>query len=189
VLQAAGCIDSIAHDGIFPRGADRTQESHAGVQANADLQRAAAQLQVGFFDHLLHRQGRAHGALGVIFAGGGHAPDCHHGIADVLVNRPAILQDHTIHALPEGIHCLGDFFGVLQSGSGSEARGIRKQDGDLLALLLGALAPERLQALAHGSQPGFDYRITQQGPLSFQSLNGLFEAFDFVHGLFLSRRG
>ena len=45
----------------------------------------------------------AHGALGIVFTGGGGPPDSHHGIAHVLVNHAAVRQDDPIQPLPEGV--------------------------------------------------------------------------------------
>ena len=68
----------------------------AGVDADAQRElRAVASLEVVVesLEGGLHGDGGADGAIGVVLVGDGRAEDGHDGVADVLVDGPAVALD------------------------------------------------------------------------------------------------
>ena len=113
----------------------RQQSSHdlAGVDADAQLHlRAVAALQVvvELRDGRLHGEGRADGALGIVLVRDRRPEDRHDGVADVLVDRPAIALDLARQRGEERGQDSTQVFGVELFPERGRAGQIGEQDRD-----------------------------------------------------------
>ena len=131
-LEAAGGVDQVPGDHSLVRGAHRDgclagEDSCPEVQLQPGV--AADVAHVG--DELEPGPDRA---LGVVLPGDGRAPDGHDGVADELLDGPAVALDGQAAGLEvagkELAHCLG----VTAGGEGGEADEVGEQDRDVPAL-------------------------------------------------------
>ena len=79
-------------------------------------------------DRLGERERRADGALGVVLARDRRAPDGHHGVADELLDHPAVALDELAAALEVARQELADLLGVAVLGERREADEVGEQD-------------------------------------------------------------
>src|SRR5205823_6381039 len=80
--------------------------------------------------------------FGVALARLARPPQRDQSLADVLVNRPAVLPDDAVNDRPQLAHQLRHVLRVLPFGERQEAREVCEEDGQLAALL-GRLLPLR----------------------------------------------
>ena len=73
---------------------------------------------------------RANGALGVVLVRDRRAEHGHHGIADELLDDPAVSGDHLARGIEVAGQELADLLGILRLGSSGEADEVGEQDGD-----------------------------------------------------------
>ena len=83
------------------------------------------------FDKL---QRRSHRPLGVILLSDRRAPDCHHGVADELLNGPAVPADHGTRQVDVTRERVADLLRVPVLGERREADEVDEQDRDQAAL-------------------------------------------------------
>ena len=122
-------LDVEAHQGL------------AGVDADADLDGLPADAGQGV-DLVDQPQAGAHRPLRVVLVQGGYAEDRDHGVADVLLDDPAVgLDDATCRRVVAAQHGV-DEFGVVALGDGGEADEVAEERRDDAALLA---APPRGQ--------------------------------------------
>jgi len=68
-----------------------------------------------------HRQRRGERAIGVVGASDRRSPEGNHGVADELVDRPAMLEDDVAHPVEIGVEQGRDAFGREQVAEAGEA--------------------------------------------------------------------
>ena len=76
----------------------------------------------------------AHGALGVVFLGGGRAPDRHDRVADEFLDRAAVALDDLARHVEVARQRVANVFRVTFLGERREADQVREQDADHAAL-------------------------------------------------------
>src|ERR1700687_339391 len=147
--EARGGGDRGADDRVLqPLGAaDVAGEDFAGIEADADGDRPpalTAPLGVEPGDPALHGDRRLDCPVGVIAASQGRPPERHHRVADELVERPAVLEDHGDHLGEVLGEQAGDLVRAHLLGERGEAADVGEQDDDFalgaaeLHLALGA---------------------------------------------------
>ena len=105
-------------------GSLASQDASAGVQAARSYLLAQARHGVDQVERGPDR------AFRVVLVGNGCSPHRHHGIADELLDRPAISLDERPGDLEVCGEELADLLGVPGLGQRSEPHQIRKQDRD-----------------------------------------------------------
>ena len=154
LLQAAGQVDRIPHGGELLGYAYCPQQRRAGVDAYTQrhfkfevrkmgqvgalelhaIPKTAA-INAPVMDYLLHRQRGAHGPCGIIFTRLVSAPQCHDGIANVLIDLAAVRRHHPVQPLPRRVDQSPNILSVHLLGQRVEPREIREQHRHQLALL------------------------------------------------------
>ena len=138
-LQARGDVDGVADDRVaLPHAAG---QHLAGVDADPQLEgdvvEVALELGVDLAHRLLHAEGGANGALGVVLVRHRCPEDGHDVVADVLVDLAAEALDLLAQApqapVDEGL----DLLGVHALSHRGVAREVGEHDGDLAALFGG----------------------------------------------------
>ncbi len=174
-FQLQGHIDGVADSRELAHRANLAQQHWPGADADAHGQFVARDGvgsrsgNVERCQRRLHGQRRAHRALRVVLAGGLGPPDGHDGVTDVLVDAPAVIDDHTIEHQPQAIHHPGQLLGVHRLRHRGEAGHVGQQNGDLLALLFARrLVLKRLELMVDGRHQRGDDVIAQNGALRFQ---------------------
>ena len=117
---------------------EQSSDHLAGVDADAQRHlRAVAPLQVvvELRDRQLHREGRADGALGIVLVRHRRPEDRHDGVADVLVDRPAVALDLARQRAKERGQDSTQVFGVEPFPERGRARQVGEQDGDQTPVL------------------------------------------------------
>ena len=118
----------------------------------------------------LNLEGCAHGLFGIIFAGLADTPDCHDGIAHVLIDLAPKFDHNLIGLVPQVIHQVGDVFGIQKLGHRGEVRHVCKQDHDLFALFPGVGGFfKRGQFLTQGLNRCIERRIALRTALLFEN--------------------
>ena len=107
-----------------PIAADRHRclaghDTHPGVDHRAQSAHAADDLQGG-----------PHGALGVVLVAGRGAPDCHHGVADELLDRAAVALDDPAGQVEVARQQVADLLRVPVLGDRREAHEVGEEDRD-----------------------------------------------------------
>ena len=132
-LEPRGGIDDVAGDHPLVGGPDRDgrlagQDPGPGADPGPDGSDGVDELEGG-----------PHGALGVVLAGGRRSPDRHDGIADELLDRPAVAPDDLRRELEVAGQGLADLLAVALLGERREADEVGEQDRDQAALGNGGL--------------------------------------------------
>ena len=175
VFDARCHIHRVAHRRKFALRADRAQHDRARVDADAHLNRALLRRHERV-DFVLHCERRANRLLGVVFVRDGHAPQCHHRIAHVLVNFSAVRIDDMVKPLPQRVDHRGHFFRVNRFRKRGKARNVRKQHRRLFALFgkHGRIF-ERRNFRAQRGDGNIRRDIAKHFALAFQQGDGLFQ--------------
>ena len=137
-LEAGGGVDDVAGDdalALLRTGAER-DDRLARVDPDPHLQRERRVFGVQLLDRLEDAEPRAHGTLGVVLVRDGRSEDGHHGVADELLDRPAVELDLLPQARVVGTDARADVLGVGGLRGGGEADEVAEEDGDDLALLV-----------------------------------------------------
>ena len=122
-------------------------------------------------------------AFRVVLAGHFAAPDGDDGVADVLIDAPALGQDGDIDPFPESIDDLGHDLGVAPFRQGGEADDVAEENGHLLAAaLVEGGGFQRGQALAHGGDGGLNDGVAEQRTLVVEGQDGLVQGRGLVGG-------
>ena len=190
LLHARGDVDRDAADAAI--GIDAAAEQHAaGVDADADVEAVVAVRRPHFgaerLAELEQGQAAAHGALGVVFAGFVGTEGGQDAVAGVLQHLAGVRLDDGRAARQGVVHDRADRLGVEVLGERGRADHVEEQDADLpeasaparTALRPGGSAPPSLALAADRS--GFDDRIPQRRPLTFQGGNRGFELLLLSH--------
>ena len=138
-LQARGHVDGVAGDrvGVAHRAGQDLAGVHAHPQREVDVV-LRARLGVDLLHRLLHAQGGADRALGVVLVGHRRAEQGHDVVADVLVDGAAVALDLLAQAPQEALDHRLEGLGVEALGHRGVAGEVGEEDGDLAALLGGA---------------------------------------------------
>ena len=143
LLQSRGGIDRMPQRGELAGFAHATQKNRSRVHPNPDCQRRslldhpprpAVCLRVAY--HFLNCQRRPDGLLWIIFTRPLYTPQRHHGIANVLINLAAALQDDLINLPPQGVDQIADILGIQALADRRKTRYVREKHRHLLALFL-----------------------------------------------------
>ncbi len=97
----------------------------------------ALQLLVQAQQRFLHPHGRPHRSQRIVLVDGRQAEHRHDGVADVLLDGPAVRLELGAHDVEVAGHHLPQGFGVEPFAQVGRALQIREDDGDRLADLLG----------------------------------------------------
>jgi hypothetical protein len=120
-------------------GAVGAGDGLAGVHADPHLERQRA-ARAG--DRVADRERGAHAALGVIVVGRRDAEHGHHGVADELLDGPAVRTDDGRDPLERGVHDRLHDLRVVRAGQRGRSNDVREQDRHELALFRhGSLLP------------------------------------------------
>ena len=122
-LQPAGGVDHVAGDhalALGPDGHGSVAGDDAGARRNALAQAVRG---VDQFERGPHR------ALGVVLVGGRCAPHRHYGVADELLDRPAVALHRQPREAEVAIERLAYLLCVAFLGEGREADQVDEQDG------------------------------------------------------------
>ena len=164
-LQACGDVDGVADDRVaLP---DRARQHLAGVDADPQLEgdvvEVALELGVDLAHRLLHAEGGANGALGVVLVRHRRPEDRHDVVADVLVDLAAEALDLLAQAPQAAVDERLDRLGIHALGDRGVAGEVGEQDGDLAALLGGRCLGARVPAPAPAGWPRACNGVPQWG--------------------------
>ena len=140
LFEPRGHVDRIARHHRLSRSRVRGRKDLTGVHAGSDLERhaeAALEIRVDLDEPFAHPQGSPEGSRRVVLMCGRHAERRHHGIADELLDRPALRLDllpHRSEVRPE--HLL-ESLRVQAFAEARRARHIREQDRHHAPVLTG----------------------------------------------------
>ena len=123
-LQPARRVDEIAGDHALVRGAER----HGGLAGQDAGPRRDPRPEGA--DRVDELEPGPDGSLGVVLVGGRRAPDGHDGVADELLDRPAVPADDVPRQVEVPAQQLAGVLGVPSLGEGREPDEIREQDAD-----------------------------------------------------------
>ncbi len=150
-LEAGGEVHGVAQHGVVEAavGAQVAHQGHASVQADAHLQarqvtRRPPLRELGH--RVLATDGSSARTHGVIGLGQGRTEHRHRGVADVLVDGPALFQDDGAHGSQAFVEQLHEGGRIELFGQRGEPLDIGEEGGDL-----GALSPQA-QAVRVGDQ-------------------------------------
>ena len=140
--QAGSKIHRVAQHRVVPPHGPADLTRHDLAQGNADMaeqRRRRRPAEIG----RQHRHGaldgfrRRYGAQRIVFVGHGRAEHGHGGVADVLVDRAAVLDDQFVGAGKEAVDDAAHFLRPERARQLGEAAEIGEQHGHLPALGLG----------------------------------------------------
>ena len=125
-LQPAGQIDRVAHHHeILALALTQGADQHlAGVHAHAHAELdslTTLQGLVEFLQGMLHGQGGAQGALGIVLLGDHQAEHGHDGIADEFLHGSLLVLDMLAPAVEVSVEHVAHIFGIHFLGHGGEA--------------------------------------------------------------------
>ena len=123
-LQPTRGVDEVAGDHALVRGTERHGRfagQHAGPRLDPRPEGA---------DRVDEFKPGSDGSLGVVLVGGRRAPDRHHGIADELLDRPAVAGDDVMRQIEVPTQQLAGVLGVPSFRKGREPDEIGEQDAD-----------------------------------------------------------
>ena len=155
LFEPRGHVDRIARHHRLSRSRVGGREDLAGVHAGSDLERhaeAALEIRVDLDEPFAHPQGSPEGSRRVVLMCGRHAERRHHGIADELLDRPALRLDllpHRSEVRPE--HLL-ESLRVQAFAEARRARHIREQDRHHAPVLTGGAGSSSSSADPHAGQ-------------------------------------
>ncbi len=134
-LEARREIDGVAKRGVAvaQRRAHVANASDTSVEAYADVETRLAfgfPLFLQLADALHHIQRRFAGAIGVARLLERCAPEGHHGVTDVLVERAVAIENDTRHVRKIKIKKVSQVLRVEFFGNRSEAANIAEHDAD-----------------------------------------------------------
>src|SRR5258708_15427596 len=137
-LDPARHVHRIAYCSVFAPllGTDQANNRRSGVNADADIEiriRMGEILAEGL-QRIRHLQSSLDGMFGIPGVVERRAPDRHDAIADELVQRAAIAEDHFDLPAEIAIEQADDFLRRARFGEGCETAYVGKQQGDLAAL-------------------------------------------------------
>jgi hypothetical protein len=155
LLHAGGEVGGLADGGVVHAqiAADRAHHDLARVQADADLERdpGPALDVLGVAPHrLLHPEGGAAGAHGVVLEGKGGAEEGHDAVAHDLIDGSLVVMDGLHHPLEHGIEELARLLGVALGEQLHRALHVGEEDGHLLALARVGPGPTPLEGRLRG---------------------------------------
>ncbi len=176
-LQAGGPVDRRPDrdevvSGPLAQGAD---DDLAGVDADAHPRRhsePALDLVTELGRRGRHGQTRADRSLGVVLVGAVQTEHRHDGVADELLDDPAVRLDGR---LPAGEAGGDDGPGVLRvqlPGQDGEVHEVGEQDADQLALLAPLAGDELGPSLTQRRQGGLDHLVAEHRALRLQGRDG-----------------
>ncbi len=132
-LQARGGVDRVAHHHALARDADLDRRP-AGQDACADPELGHAQLFAERRDRIGQGQRCPDRALGIILERHRCAPHGHHGVADELLDRPAVALDQRPATLEVPRQHLAYVVGIAMLRDRREANQVGEQDRDQATL-------------------------------------------------------
>src|SRR3989449_7192754 len=133
-LEARGDVDRIAHRRVrAPHLRPHVPDPHgAGIHADADLERrpaARGELGVQPLALALHLDGGEHAVARVLHIVNRRAPERHDLVADVLVERAAVLAaDDGAHVRKVFVDVLAQLVGLERLGNAGESAHVGEQD-------------------------------------------------------------
>ena len=133
-LQARRHVDDVAGDHAL---ADRAQGHRGLAGGDARTDREPRRVRIcerEGADHVDELERRSDRALGVILVGGGRAPHGDHGVADELLDDPAVPLHHARRALEVAVERLAHGLRVRSFREPGEADEVDEQDTDETAL-------------------------------------------------------
>lgn len=144
-LKPRGKVHRIADRGVFRTliGAHIADRGLASVEADAHRDLPVAfgpQFVVQRPKPFLHRHGRLYGIQGIFLRRGRRTEDRHQAVADVFIQRSAVLEDDLRHCGEKAIKEVNDLFRVRILRKRGKAADVREKDRDLL---VNAAEPER----------------------------------------------
>jgi len=155
LLEARGDVHGVARgEGAAGRG--RARDGLAGVDPDAHREveiALPAQLTAQSRDLLAHLRGRSHRAQRVVLVRDRDAEDRHDGVADVVLDRPAVALDHDAHAPEPPLHRPAQRLGIHAFAQRRRPDDIGEHHRDDLAPLNGD-AIRRHRRSARGAEPG-----------------------------------
>ena len=116
-------------------GDAEAHERLAGVDPHAEAERRAAHGRAARSASSMSREPGADRPLGVVLVGGRDPEDPDHGVADELLDHPAVALDLVAGDREVGVQHPVDVLGVSRLGRGREPDEVAEQRGDDLALL------------------------------------------------------
>ena len=135
LLEARGDVDGVAGDEPLPR-CRIARDDLAGVDAGAVLERdaeARVELGVQSLERGLHPGGGAHRPLGVVLVQVREAEDRHHGVADELLDGPAVALELAAHHVEVARHHGPKRLRVEPLADRGRADEVREDDRDRLS--------------------------------------------------------
>ena len=137
LLQARGDVDRVAGDERLALGRIACHDLTA-VDAGADRDLhapAALEVAVEAPQLLLQLERRPHRPPGVVLERGRHSEHGHHGVADELLDGPAVALDDRRGGLEVAQHHLPDGLGLEALAQGRRAGDVREQDRHRFSLV------------------------------------------------------
>src|SRR5690349_9190911 len=128
-LDPRGGVDEIARNHALSLGPDR-HSGLAGENACADAESRSAELVGEPGDRRDEVESGPHGALRVVLVCDGRSPYGHHGVADELLDRPAVALDKPAARIEVARQKLPHLLGVALLRDRGESDEIGEEDGD-----------------------------------------------------------
>ena len=132
-LHPRGRVDEVAGDHPLPLGADRHRRL-ASEDAGPGTELRRSHLVTERRDSGDEVERGAHGALGVVLGRGRRAPDCHHRVADELLDRAAVEADQPAAGVEVAGEKLANLLRVARLRERREAHQVGEEDRDQAAL-------------------------------------------------------